>query len=126
MVDSGMIDKKIVGMYTKTRNNTNDLSQVRFGGYNEDLFKRDMFGKISHELVWIPTVSDSSWKIELQNVLFKREDVIRQPTYALINPSIPFVSAPMNDFLALKRMLHQTFQGYELQCTDYSYCYYST
>ena len=63
MVDASMIDKKVIGIYTKMRNNTEDLSQIRFGGYNEDLFEKDVFGKISHELVWIQTVSPTSWKL---------------------------------------------------------------
>ena len=65
-----MIDKKKFGLYIKMRNETDDTSQIRFGGYNEDLFKKDMFGRTSHELVWIPTISNNSWKIKVQQIDF--------------------------------------------------------
>ena len=70
MLEKQLIHKKMFGLYTKMKNETDDTSQIRFGGYNEELFKKDILGKISHELVWIPTISDNSWKIECQQINF--------------------------------------------------------
>ena len=64
MVEHDLIQKKMFGIYTKMRNDTDDTSQIRFGGYNEDLFQKDMMGQNVHDLVWIPTIDETSWKIE--------------------------------------------------------------
>ena len=52
--------------------------------------------------------------------------MINEPTEALINPSIPLVSAPMRDFLTLKDKLSETLHESQLICTDFSFCYYET
>ena len=64
MIEHQIIDKKTFGMYTKMKNETEDTSQIRFGGWNEDLFEKDSMGNKVRELVWIPTLSETSWKLE--------------------------------------------------------------
>ena len=83
------------GLYTKMKNDTNDTSQIRFGGYNERLFKRDSEGKVSHELIWIPTISKTSWKIECRTIDFNNDHILGKSTKALLNPGFPFISAPI-------------------------------
>lgn len=54
-----MINSKVFGVHTHMYNSTEDPSQIRFGGYNEDLLRE------KHELVWFKTGSNKSWGIEI-------------------------------------------------------------
>ena len=65
-----MIKNKSFGVYTTMHNNTNPPSQIRFGGYNEKLFSR------GSELRWMDTVGNNTWKLELQEVLFRNTKIL--------------------------------------------------
>jgi len=126
MIDHQIIQKRIFGLYTKVKNDTDDTSQVRFGGYNEDLFEKDENGQVSHELVWIPTLTTNSWMLQCPQIDFNKDHITAGSTKALINPSFPFISAPKNDFLKFREDLKSVYSDKPLICTDYEFCYFET
>ena len=67
MYDSGMIKSKVFGVHTHMFNSTQDPSQIRFGGFNEELFEE------GHDLMMIQTSSKSSWEIKFNSAGFHSE-----------------------------------------------------
>lgn len=52
----GLIDKKIFSVYTQMSNSTDNPSQIRFGGVNDNLWQ-------GNPMVWLDTVAEDSWKV---------------------------------------------------------------
>lgn len=67
--DRGMIKHKVIGVHTQMRNSTEDPSEMRFGGYNEGLFKE------GHEQIWMNTTNPMSWEVKFDSVGF-HSDII--------------------------------------------------
>ena len=65
MHDRGMIAEKTFGVHTRLYNSTEDPSQIRFGGYNKELFKE------GHKQAWLKTESKLSWVVKFSNAGFK-------------------------------------------------------
>lgn len=126
MLEHHVIEQRVFGIYTKVKNDTSDTSQIRFGGYNQDLFEKDLLGRVSHDLVWIPTVSSNSWKLECPQIDFNHDHLLERPTQVLINPSFPFISAPRGDFVKFMQDLKDSYSDMPLICTDFEFCYYET
>lgn len=120
MVSHKLIEKKMFGVYTKNANGTDIPSQIRFGGYNEDLLQA------GQELVWINTNTTSSWAVTLQAFDFHYENILETPKKALINPGFPFIAAPLDDYEKYKADLLSGYpQDKGLVCTDYDWCYFT-
>jgi hypothetical protein len=62
MIDKGMIQDKLFGVYTSLSNDTS--SEIRFGSVNHDLIDE------ASNQVWIPTVNNQSWEIHLEGFDF--------------------------------------------------------
>ena len=92
MLAHGMIEKKQFGIFTKTSNDTDRHSQIRFGGFNEALYAK------KHTMQWIPTIGSDTWKIEIHEVAFHGDDILGQSTTALINPGFPYIAVPLDEF----------------------------
>jgi hypothetical protein len=69
MVEKGMINDKLFGIYTSMSNDTIHSSQIRFGGVNTDLIDNEK------DQVWIPTVHNQSWEIHLEAFDFNYQSV---------------------------------------------------
>ena len=54
-----LLTKKQFGVHTHLWNSTEDPSQIRFGGYNEELFKA------GHKQVWLDTLNKTTWIVEV-------------------------------------------------------------
>ena len=50
-------------------NSTEDPSQIRFGGYNEELFKE------GHKQAWMKTMSKLSWVVKFSNAGFNKDNI---------------------------------------------------
>jgi hypothetical protein len=103
------------------KNKTDTPSQIRFGAANTDLFE-------GTELHWINTIAEDTWQVKLQQVDYKKENLLGNPTVALMNPSFPFIAAPYEDFVKFQEALNSTGLGstYNLTCTALDWCYFKT
>ena len=90
-----MIEKMQLGVHTQLRNSTEDPSAMRFGGYNEDLFKA------GHEQVWLNTTSNMSWEVKFDTAGF-HTDIVWNNKHALVDPGFPFIGLPKDYFDAFK------------------------
>ena len=98
----GMISKKQFGVHTHLFNSTEDPSQMRFGGYNQDLFKE------GQQQMWINTVGPASWEIKFSSVRFHSES-FSSLKHALINPGYPFIAMPEVDFKRFRDDLNEVY-----------------
>lgn len=99
MQREGMISEPVFGVHTHMFNSTEDPSQIRFGGYNEELFKE------GHSQVWLPTVNNTSWELDVNNVQFHGDSLINATSEgqrAIINPAFPFIGMPHSIFEQFK------------------------
>jgi hypothetical protein len=87
MVHNKMIKDRIFGVHTHMWNSTEEPSEIRFGGYNEELFKE------GHSHQWMKTIHPNSWVVEFISAGFHTE-IHRNATNALINPGYPFIAMP--------------------------------
>lgn len=85
----GMIKKKMFGVHTHMFNSTEDPSEIRFGGYNEELFKA------GHSQTWLNTVNTSTWELALIDGAFHEPNLYNDTSQrALIDPGYPFIAVP--------------------------------
>ena len=87
MYDNGMIKSKIFGVHTHMFNSTEDPSQIRFGGFNEELFKQ------GDKLFMIDTPSKSTWEIKFDSAGFHTKELWNK-WHALIDPGYPYIALP--------------------------------
>jgi len=126
-----MIDEMKFGIYTKMKNDTEPLlegdvsapSQIRLGGINKDLIGANQ------TVNWINTKSDTEWDIELKQISFHGDDLLKRKTTALLNPGFPFILAPQKEFTHFKEdlllmMTETNHTGRDLKCTDFDWCYF--
>ena len=59
LVKHNLIDERKFGIFTRMKNMTDINSQIRFGGFNEALYKD------RHSVQWMPTTGIDTWKIEV-------------------------------------------------------------
>lgn len=114
----GLIDKKIFSVFTQMDSTSSNPSQIRFGAANTNLFTGT-----TH---WIDTLTSNSWKINLEQVDFKSANILGKRTVALMNPSFPFIAAPIDHFTIFKNILQQINSIYSLVCTNTDFCFYKT
>ena len=100
------------------KNNTDARSQIRFGGFNEDLFVD------KHSLQWIPTTSPSSWKIVVHSINFNGDDVLQESSTALINPGFPYIAAPFTEFKRFKTDLKYAHATLKCEEESNGLCYF--
>ena len=82
---------------------------------------------IGTELHWLETISKDSWQVNLAQVDFGQPNILNGvETRALMNPSFPFIAAPINDFNAFKEVLKGLNIGYDLTCSALDWCYFKT
>ena len=108
-----MIAKKQFGVHTRMRNSTYDSSQFRFGGYNEELFKK------GHAQQWINTVSNDSWMIEIARAGLSSFIAYNSTIKALIDPGFPFIAMPLDDFEEFKNAISE---DYPVDCNSTDWC----
>ena len=118
MVEHGMITKKQFGVHTRMRNSTEDPSQFRFGGYNEELFKS------GHAQQWIKTVDNESWMIEIAKVGFTSFMAYNETIKALIDPGYPFIALPLDDFNEFKDKLSEIDETHPVECEALDWCFF--
>ena len=78
------------------RNDTENPSSIRLGGYNSKAIK------YNHHLHFINTITSSEWKLPLYQLDFVSSHLIQEPAAALINPGYPFIAAPFAEFEKFK------------------------
>ena len=101
------------------RNNTkNETSQIRFGGYDDDKLKR------GHDIIFIETIDNKSWKLPLQSIDFTKKNILGSPSSALINPGYPFIAAPIKEFEIFKDELRQEYPEDPVVCSAWDWCYF--
>lgn len=59
------------------------------------------------EFKWISTVNDSSWEISLSKVMFNSKTILNGNRNAIVNPSVPFIVMPAEDFAKLRNLLSE-------------------
>jgi len=70
------------------------------------------------------TVSNDSWELPVKSIDFHGEDLIGEPTKAIINPGLPFIAAPIDEFELFKAKLKEAHPEQNLVCTRYDWCYF--
>ena len=117
----GMIKKKMFGIHTKMWGSEEDDSQIRFGGYNEDLVKES-----HNDMTWIDTVDKETWEIPIVGGGFHGEDVFNMNVQkAIINPGYPFIAMPEASFDQFKEDIMTLYEGEPITCDDRQWCYYT-
>ena len=112
-----MIEKMQLGVHTRMRNSEEDPSSMRFGGYNEELFKE------GHEQVWLNTTSNMSWEVQFDSAGF-HSDTLFEDKHALVDPGYPFIGMPKNQFENFKNDLIKAYSIDEIICPDDEWCYF--
>lgn len=106
-----------MGVHTHMYNSTEEPSQIRFGGYNEELFAK------GHEQFWLTTVNNTSWEIEMSDVKFHGES-LSGPGRAIVNPGFPFIGIPKSKFENFKKDVIAAYPDEQLTCQDMDWCYF--
>jgi hypothetical protein len=117
LVSADVIDKKIIGVHTYLQNTTDAESSVRFGGVNQDLIRKH------HEIRYMDTVAPDTWQIPLSQVAFMSDELLAQPSKALINPGYPFIGMPTEQFDAFQRDIASQFAEGYFYCSDWDWCF---
>ena len=115
--DRGMIGKKMLGFHTHMYNSNEAPSEMRLGGYNEELFKK------GHEQVWLNTTDTMSWEVKFNSVDFHRENVYND-MHALIDPGYPFIGMPFHEFETFKEVLADKFPDHPIDCETEDWCHF--
>ena len=110
-----MIADKIFGVHTHLYNSTEDPSEMRFGGYNEELFKE------GHRQVWLNTTGNMSWEVKFDHAGFNSEHLWNN-THALIDPGYPFIGLPSDYFKKFEAELAVKYPNHEINCTAEDWC----
>lgn len=123
MYDKGLISEKKFGVHVKFNNHTEvsedyEPTTIRFGDYDKTAFDE------THEIMYMNTVSSDSWELPVQSINFHGDDLIGKPTKALINPGMPFIAAPLDEFDLFKENLKAAHPDANLVCTRYDWCYF--
>jgi len=102
-------------------NRTDNPSQIRFGGINENLFE-------GAELKYLDTKGPGSWKLPLNEIVFGEENILDPSvaSEALINPAFPFIAAPIGEFNAFKNQVKALNIDNSLVCNNLDWCYFET
>lgn len=106
----------------KNKKDKSHPSQIRFGGWNADLVDEE-----SDLLYWFNTAEKDSWKLHLNSVHVGdgRSDILEAATaLALINPAVPFISAPAAYFDRIKQHLVTRNFNHKLRCDSQDWCYF--
>lgn len=115
-----MITKRQFGVHTHMYNSTEDPSSIRFGGYNEELFK------VGHKQRWMNTTSNAEWHVNLDSVQFHSENILSSQIPALIDPGYPFISMPETEFESFKTDIMAAYPDEPVTCTSMNWCYFFT
>lgn len=114
--DRGMVKKKIIGVHTHLYNSTEAPSEMRFGGYNEELFKE------GHEQVWLNTTNPTmSWVVKFDYAGFHSES-LWEGKHALIDPGYPFIGMPFSYFKDFEADLALKYPEHPINCTREDWC----
>jgi hypothetical protein len=118
--DKGLIADKIFGVDTKVHNDTAGeiASSIRFGAIKEDVIPE------GHGMIWVPTVTQDSWAVNLNRLDFHGQDILQKQTKAIISPGFPFIAAPVDEFTKFKESLQAAHPDANLVCTRYDWCYF--
>ena len=98
-------------------NSTQDPSQIRFGGFNEELFDT------GHETIMMKTRAKSSWEVKFDSAGFYSETVWKG-WHALIDPGYPFIALPKQAFEMFKNDLMKAYPDEPVTCSDDEWCYF--
>jgi|Transcript_29969 hypothetical protein len=115
--NQGMISSKVFGVHTHMFNSTEDPSQIRFGGFNKDLFME------GHDMLHVETRAKSSWEIKFNSAGFYTEEVWKG-WHALIDPGYPFIALPKQAFEMFKNDLKKAYPDAPVTCSDDEWCYF--
>ena len=118
LYSQGLIGSKKFGVYTVMKNSTDSHSQIRFGGFNEDLLVD------KHSLQWMPTTSTDSWKILIHSITFNTDDILQDSSTALINPGFPYIAAPFSEFKRFKTDLKYAHATLKCEEESAGLCYF--
>ena len=113
--DRGMISKKMFGVHTHLYNSTEAPSEMRFGGYNEDLFKE------GHSQIWLNTSHAMSWEVPIDYAGFNTEKLWTD-MHALIDPGYPFIGMPFHQFKIFETDLAAKYPEHSINCTKEDWC----
>ena len=112
-----MIKKKQFGVHTHMWNSTEDPSVIRFGDYNEELFKK------GHKQMWMNTTSNMTWEVKFDSAGF-HSDMIWNNTHALIDPGYPFIGLPEVYFEQFKQDILTAYPDEPITCHKNDWCYF--
>jgi hypothetical protein len=112
-----MISSKQFGVHTHMFNSTEDPSQIRFGGFNKDLFNE------GHDIIMMETRAKSSWEVKFDSAGFYSEEVWKG-WHALIDPGYPFIALPKQAFEMFKNDLMKAYPDEPVTCSDDEWCYF--
>jgi len=116
-----MINTKVFGVHTHMYNSTEDPSQIRFGGYNEDLLRED------HEVVWFKTASSKSWGFEIisgglhENLFNTAATNIK---HAIIEPGYPYIAMPKLAFVDFVNSMQSAYPEEPMTCSQNDWCFF--
>ena len=115
-----MMSKKVFGVHTHMYNSTEDQSQIRFGGYNQDLIRE------GHDLIWFNTSNKNAWSIELNSASLHDELFEGKTMHAVIDPAYPYMAMPKNVFAKFTELMMQEFPNEPVTCKGSDWCYFFT
>ena len=115
-----MIDKKVFGVHTHMFNTTEDPSQIRFGGYNEELI-RD-----GHDLVWFNTSNQNAWSIEIFSGGLHIDIFSNKTMHAIVDPAYPYIAMPKHAFAKFAETLKFAYPDEPVTCNGADWCYFFT
>lgn len=112
LIQSGLISRPIIGISLQAGNTVK--SQIRFGGYNEELIK---FGNKIH---WYNIQTTNEWKLQIFDSIYGRDRfwVGNTSVPVEINPSTPLISMPKSRFKVLSQLWMEGQNPDAAVCTD--------
>ena len=120
MVFHKMIEKRQFGIHTHMWNSTEDPSQIRFGGINNDLI-RD-----GHDLIYFNTRNNATWEIDIAHGGLHENLFANESMPALINPGYPFIAMPYKAFSKFKQGMEAAYPDEAMTCNTDTWCYFFT
>jgi len=106
------------GVHTHLYNSTEDPSEIRFGGYNEELFKE------GHKQVWMNTTGNMTWEVKFDSAGFHHKSLWNN-THALIDPGYPFIGMPFKYFKEFESDLAKVYPDHKINCTTEDWCQFT-
>lgn len=117
--DAGLIDHLVFSLYTNLDKNIQ--SSIKFGSYD-----KDALAPSDPEIVYVKTAATDTWALRGYAIIVHYDRVKSGPTpkQVLINPQLPYMYLPKEDWASYAASVLYSFGGDGVICSG-QYCFFN-